>query len=75
MGIARTAPILVLIALSGCSEKLEASDPPAAAVAAEPDTEGHSAAPAEPAADDKSAAPPPGEPADEPRMQNPVQFD
>ncbi len=36
MQIARTAPILVLIALSGCTEKPEASDPPAIGLTAEP---------------------------------------
>lgn len=57
------APIMLLIALSGCTEKVEASDPPAIGQAADRGTEITADTP--PAAKDES----------EPRMQSPVQYD
>jgi hypothetical protein len=73
MQIARTAPILFLIALSGCSEKPEASDPPAIGLSAEPDIQM--------ATDDSSidqqavGVEAPAEAPSETRMQSPVQYD
>jgi hypothetical protein len=75
MGIARAAPILVLIALSGCSEKLEASDPPAAELVAEPVAGEHSPMPAQTAVASQSSTSRASEAEDAPRMQSPVQLD
>lgn len=65
MRIAGAAPIIVLIALSGCTQKVEASDPPAVAEAAAPIEH--------PEADDLPAFS--GESDGEPRMQSPVEYD
>jgi hypothetical protein len=70
---ARTASILFLIALSGCTEKLEANDPPAIGLTADPGVEiaAENAPLLEQASDvDVSAEPP-----SEPQMQSPVQYD
>jgi len=73
MQIARTAPIVILIALSGCSEKSEASDPPAIGLSAEPDIQmATDKAPIDQQAvvvEDLDEAP------SETRMQSPVQYD
>ena len=73
MQIARSAPILFLIALSGCTEKLEASDPTAIGLAGEPGIEiaADNALMVEQASDDEDQTDPPSEP----RMRSPVQYD
>lgn len=72
MQIARNAPILFLIVLSGC-DKLEASDPPAIGLAAEPGIE--IAADNAPMVEQAIAVEDHAEPPSEPRMQYPVQYD
>jgi hypothetical protein len=73
MQIARSALILFLIALSGCTEKLEASDPPAIGLAGEPGIE--IAADNAPMVEQARVAEVPAEPPSEPRMKSPVQYD
>lgn len=73
MQIARTAPILFLIALSECTEKLEAGDPPAIKLTAEPGIE--IAADNSPMVNRAKIAEDEVEPPSEPRMQSPVQYD
>ncbi len=77
MQIARTAPILILIALSGCTEKLEDSDPPAIGFAVEPGIEvaADDAPVVQQANDVENPAEPQGEALGEPRMQSPVLYD
>lgn len=73
MLIARTASILFLIALSGCTEKPAASEPPAIGLAAEPDIGM--------AADNRlidqqdGVFEDPAEAPSEPRMRSPVEYD
>jgi hypothetical protein len=77
MQIARTAPIMILIALSGCTEKPEASDPPAIGMTVDPGLEitADNAPMAEQAGDAEDPAEPRIEPNSERRMQSPVQYD
>jgi len=73
MQIARTTPILCLIALSACAEKPEASDPPAIGLAGEPDI--GMAADNRPIEQQAGDVEDPAEASSEPRMQRPVQYD
>lgn len=75
MQIVRTAPILILIAFSGCTEK--ASDPPAIGLAAEPGIEiaADKAPMPEQASDIEDPAEPQSARQSEPRMQSPVLYD
>lgn len=70
MPVMKFAPIVVLFLLCGCTERHEASDPPAIGSTAEPVI-----APAEMVADTPPAAQGGGEEEEEPRMASPVQFD
>ena len=73
MQIARSAPILFLIVLSGCAERLEPSDPPAIGLAGEPGIE--IAADNAPMVEQAIAVEDQAEPPSEPRLQYPVQYD
>ncbi len=71
----KAAAIGLLIALSGCTEKVDASDPPAIGLAAEPETYGHTETPAEIVTESPPSAESPDKAEDEPTMRSPVQLD
>lgn len=71
----RAAAIGLLIALSGCTEKVGASDPPAIGLAADPETYVYSEMPAEIVTESPPPAESPAKAEDEPAMRSPVQFD
>lgn len=73
MQIARTAPIPFLIALTGCAEKPEASDPPAIGLSAEPDI--GMATDNAPIDQQAVGVEDPAEAPSESRMQSPVEYD
>lgn len=71
----KAAAMGLLIALSGCTEKVDASDPPAIGLAAGAETYGHAEIPAEMVAESPPAAESPTKAAEEPTMRSPVQLD
>ena len=71
----KTAAIMFLIALSGCTDKVDKNDPPAIGLAAEPTTWELSEMPAESTVDSPPAAESPAEPENKPPMRDPVQLD
>jgi len=73
--IIKGAAILFLIALSGCTEKVDASDPPAVGLAADPGTYGPAKVPPEIVANSPPVAESPSGAESEPPMRSPVQLD
>jgi len=73
--IVKAAAILSLIALSGCSEAVDASDPPAVGLAAEPGFGLPAEMPAETVAHNSPPPERPREAEKEPPMQSPVLLD
>lgn len=71
----KAAAILFMIALSGCTEEVNKSDPPAIGLAAEPATVAPSELPAESVVPDPPAPDSPAEAKNEPPMRTPVQLD
>lgn len=71
----KTAAILFLIALSGCTDEVDKNDPPAIGLAAEPATWELSEMPAESTVDSPPSPESPSEGEGDPPMRNPVQLD
>lgn len=72
---AKAAAVGLLIAVSGCTEKVDASDPPVIGLAAESETYVYSEMPAEIVTESPPPAESPPKAGDEPTMRSPVQFD
>lgn len=71
----KTAAILFLIALPGCTDKVDKNDPPAIGLAAESATWVPSEMPAERTVDNPPATERPSEGESDPVMRDPVQLD